>query len=203
MPFKKGDAKPATSGRRKRSESQLQLEYWPVSRLAPYARNPRKNDKAVDRMRASIKEFGFSVPVVLCDNWTDAQVKAFRLLANRSVNWADWDMEALALEFGELKALEFDLSLTGFDSREIDQLTLTPNSAEDDIPPVPEVPVTQPGDLWLMGGHRLLCGDCTKAEDVARLMQGKRAGLISTDAPYGINYDSAQLHEHGVSFAKI
>src|SRR6266849_4919116 len=130
----------------------LRVEYWAVERLKPYERNPRKNDKAVDRIRASIRQFGFAVPVlaktdgevidghlrlkgaiaekmrevpvVPCDGWTDAQVKAFRLMVNRSVSWAEWDLDALALEFGELKALEFDLTLTGFDPREIDAFTL-------------------------------------------------------------------------------
>src|SRR5206468_3567646 len=111
-----------------------------------------KNDHAVDRMVSSIREFGFKVPVlarsngdvidghlrikaaerlgiaevpvILCDDWTDAQVKAFRLLVNRSVNWADWDTELLSLELLDLKELDFDLGLTGFDVREIDELLL-------------------------------------------------------------------------------
>src|SRR5580658_4275632 len=122
----------------------LRIEYWPIERLKPYERNPRDNDKAVDRIRASIREYGFvvpilaktdgevidghlrlkgaiaenlhEVPVVPCDGWTDAQVKAFRLMINRSVSWADWDLDALASEFEDLKALDFDLNLTGFDS---------------------------------------------------------------------------------------
>ena len=120
----------------------LKIEYWPIDRLQPYARNPRRNDKAVGQMVASIREYGFTipvlaksdglvidghlrlkaavqmqlaeVPVIPCDTWTEAQVKAFRLMVNRSVAWADWDMDALALEFGDLKALDFDLTLTGF-----------------------------------------------------------------------------------------
>lgn len=133
-----------------KNKSQLAVVYWPTEKLKPYLRNPRKNDGAVDRMCQSIKEFGFTipvlvrksgevidghlrlkaaiklavpeVPVIICDGWTEAQVKAFRLLANRSVTWADWDTEALAAEFLDLKAMEFDLSLTGFDSREIASL---------------------------------------------------------------------------------
>lgn len=219
MPFKPGAPKPPGSGRkRKAAAAQLKVEYWPVDRLQPYERNPRKNDKAVPRMVASIREFGFAVPVlarstgevidghlrlkgaiaaklaevpvIVCDGWSDAQVKAFRLMANRSVTWANWDLDALALEFGELKALDFDLSLTGFDSREIDAFTLEPNAAEDDVPPVPIAPVSQTGDLWLMGPHRLLCGDCTKAEDVARVLGGAKPFLMVTDPPYGVEYDA-------------
>ena len=149
------------------------VDSWPIERLVPYARNPRKNDAAVERMCASIREFGFKipclvrgdgevvdghlrlkaalklglteVPVILCDEWTPAQVKAFRLLVNRSVNWADWDDELLTLELEDLKTLEFDLSLTGFDTRELDHL-LQPLEEEkaDYVPPVPEVPATPP-----------------------------------------------------------
>src|SRR5438132_11494453 len=119
------------------------IEEWPIDKLVHYARNPRKNDSAVDRRCGSIREFGFKVPVlarsdgevidghlrlkaarklgitevpvILCDEWTAAQVKAFRLMVNRSVTWADWDEELLALELLELKESDYDLSLTGFD----------------------------------------------------------------------------------------
>src|SRR5271165_1156599 len=129
-----------------------QTEIWPIERLVEYPRNPRKNDKAVDRMCASIREFGFKipvlarsdgevvdghlrlkaarklgiteVPVILCDEWTPAQVKAFRLMVNRSVAWAQWDDELLSLELLDLKGLDFDLSLTGFNTKELDDLLL-------------------------------------------------------------------------------
>jgi len=102
-----------------------------------------------------------------------------------------------------LKALDFHLESTGFSLREIDKFTVSVNPAEDAVPPVPEVPVTKPGDLWILGGHRLLCGDSTKADQVLRLMGEQRAGLMATDPPYGVNYDSAELHEYGVSYARI
>src|SRR5262249_46787327 len=126
----------------------IQIEIWLLSRFIPYPRNPRKNDHAVDRMAASIREFGFKIPVlarssgevvdghlrlkaaeklglaeipiILCDDWTEAQVKAFRLLVNRSVTWAQWDQELLSLEKVDLKGLDFDLSLTGFDLGELE-----------------------------------------------------------------------------------
>src|ERR1700675_3606746 len=106
------------------SAPRLCIEYWPIDRLKPYERNPRKNDKAVGRMRASIREFGFAIPV-LARSTGEVIDGHLRLKANRSLTWADWDLDALALEFGELKALDFDLSLTGFDSREIDAFTLS------------------------------------------------------------------------------
>jgi len=195
----------------------LRVEYWPIGRLKPYERNPRKNDKAVEQIRASIREFGFAVPilaksdgdvidghlrlkgaiaekmrevpVVPCDGWTDAQVKAFRLMVNRSVNWAEWDLEALALEFGELKALDFDLSLTGFDPREIDAFTLTPDAAEDELPLIPEVATSRTGDLWLCGPHRVLCGDTTQRESVALALGTHKPFLMVTDPPYGVELD--------------
>src|SRR5215510_4918833 len=130
------------------------IELWPIDRLVAYSRNPRKNDAAVDRMCASIREFGFKIPclvrsdgevvdghlrlkaarklgiseipVILCDEWTPAQVKAFRLMVNRSVTWAEWDEELLALELQELQGLDFDLSFTGFDTREMDELLQLP-----------------------------------------------------------------------------
>ena len=164
-----------------------------------YARNPRKNDSVVDRMCSSIREFGFKIPVVarsdgevvdghlrlkaaqklritevpviLCDEWSAAQVKAFRLMVNRSVTWAQWDDELLALELQELNEADFDLSLTGFDPKEIDDLLLDPG--DDDqanaAPPLPENAVSRLGDLWLCGPHRVLCGDATSLETVATL----------------------------------
>src|SRR5713226_8113118 len=144
----------------------MQIQMWPVTKFVPYRRNPRKNDHAVERMAASIREFGFKipvlarssgevvdghlrlkaaqklgmteVPVILCDEWTDAQVKAFRLMVNRSVNWAEWDPELVALEMAELQALDFDLNLTGFDSPEIDDFLFRDgDDAQDDTAPEP------------------------------------------------------------------
>src|SRR5512143_7808 len=157
----------------------MQVETWSVNKLVPYSRNPRKNDQAVERMVASIHEFGFKipilarsngevvdghlrlkaaqklgieeVPVILCDEWTEAQVKAFRLMVNRSANWAEWDAELLALELEELKAIDFDLSLTGFAPSELDEFLFgTPDDEQqnDVVPEPPTVPVTRSGDLW-------------------------------------------------------
>src|SRR5215469_18386397 len=131
------------------AKQNLQIQIWPIDKLVFYARNPRKNDAAVDRMCGSIREFGFKIPVLarsdgevvdghlrlkaarklgiteipvlLCDEWTDAQVKAFRLMVNRSVTWADWDEDLLKLELLDLKGLNFDLSLTGFEMKELDE----------------------------------------------------------------------------------
>jgi DNA modification methylase len=206
----------------------MTLEVWPVSRFVPYCRNPRKNDHAVDRMAASINEFGFKipilarsngevvdghlrlkaaaklklaeVPVILCDEWTDAQVKAFRLMVNRSVNWADWDTELVALEIQELKGFDFDLALTGFDPPEIDEFLLASDqekSSEDEIPNAGPV-VTLPGDLWICGAHRVLCASATSAEAVGTLFGTSRPALMVTDPPYGVEYDPCWRERAGL-----
>jgi ParB-like chromosome segregation protein Spo0J len=161
----------------------MKTETWPLERLIDYARNPRKNDHAVDRVAAAIKEFGFrvpivaksdglvvdghlrlkaarklglaEVPVVLADDLTDAQVKAFRISVNRMAELAEWDSELLALELGELGELGFDLELTGFNEGEIAALSL-----DDAKPPTKEQESStkeiDPDDFTL--GHR--CPRC-------------------------------------------
>jgi hypothetical protein len=204
------------------------IEYWPIDKLVFYARNPRKNDAVVDRMCSSIREFGFKipvlarsdgevvdghlrlkaarklgitdVPVILCDEWTPAQVKAFRLMVNRSVTWAEWDEELLALELQELKESDFDLDLTGFDPGEIDGLlALEDDERANATPPLPESPVSRPGDLWLLGPHRVLCGDATSGEAVARLLADRNPRVMVTDPPYGIALDSEWRDRAGLN----
>ena len=132
--------------------SSLKVETWPIEKLIPYCRNPRKNDDQVDRMVSAIKEFGFRIPVVaksdgsvvdghlrlkaaqklgmtevpvaLADELTDAQVKAFRLLANKSANWAQWDEDLLKLELQDLQDMAYDLELTGFSTDELERLCM-------------------------------------------------------------------------------
>ena len=211
-----------------------QINYWPIDKLVFYARNPRKNDAAVDRMCSSIREFGFKIPVlarsdgtvvdghlrikaarrlgswpggdttcipvILCDEWTDAQVKAFRLMVNRSVTWASWDEELIALELQELKESDFDLDLTGFDPGEIDSLlALEDDERANATPPLPESPVSRPGDLWLLGLHRVLCGDATSGEAVASLLGERKPRLMVTDPPYGIELDSEWRDRAGLN----
>lgn len=136
---------------------EMQIEYWAIDRLIPYARNPRKNDDAVPKMAGLIKEFGFKVPivarsdgevidghlrlkaaqklglkevpVVLADEWTLAQVKAFRIAVNKSAEWAEWDEELLKLELDELKLDEFDLPLIGFE--EIEDINFAPGTLDE------------------------------------------------------------------------
>ncbi|MGP0071018.1 MAG: ParB N-terminal domain-containing protein [Bryobacteraceae bacterium] len=199
-----------------------------IDRLVEYPRNPRKNDGAVDRMVGSIREFGFKipvlarsdgeivdghlrlkaarklgiveVPVITCDEWTPAQVKAFRLMVNRSVTWADWDEELLALELQEIQEADFDLSLTGFDPGEIDGLlALEDEEKANATPPLPGTAVSRAGDLWLLGPHRVIRGDATSKEVVARLFGERKPRLMITDPPYGIELDSEWRDRAGLN----
>jgi DNA modification methylase len=143
-----------------------------------------------------------AIPVILCDEWSEAQVRAFRLLVNRSVTWAAWDEELLSLELQELNAEDFDLSLTGFNPGEIDGLLAIPDEElANATPPVPEVPVSRAGDLWLCGDHRVLCGDANRSEDVGRLLGDRKPILMVTDPPYGIELDSEWRDRAGLNTA--
>ena len=198
------------------------IELWPTSQLIPYARNPRKNDHAVEQMASAIREFGFriplivkstgeicdghlrykaalhlgleQVPVILADDLTETQIKAFRILVNRSATWADWDEDLLRLELEELKLDDFDLAFTGFDDDELleimagEETTTEGNTDEDAAPEVPDTPVSKPGDVWIMGQHRLLCGDSTDAASYDTLLGTERVAMIFQDPPYNVDY---------------
>lgn len=203
------------------------LEHWPTDKLIDYARNPRKNDHAVDRVAAAIKEFGFRVPIVaksdglivdghlrlkaakklgletvpvlLADDLSPAQIKAFRLSVNKMAELAEWDDEMLAVELTDLKDMGFDLDLTGFSTDEIEAL-LAPTGTEgltdeDAVPEVPEAPVTVLGDVWLLGKHRVMCGDSTSIDAVEKLMAGGGADMLLTDPPYNVALGVAPVHQ--------
>lgn len=183
----------------------MNTEIWPLDKLIPYAHNPRKNDQAVEAMAQAIRAFGFrvpvlvrsngeiidghlrlkaarvagliEVPVILADDMTEAQVKAFRISVNRMAELAEWDMDQLKLELEDLHILEFDLQLTGLDGLTLDkllgQIEETAGLTDpDSVPDPPAEPVTQTGDLWALGHHRLLCGDSTSVHCVQRLLGG-------------------------------
>jgi DNA modification methylase len=133
------------------------------------------------------------VPVHVATGLTPAQRHAYRIADNRTAEIADWDSDLLAAELAELKALEFDLNLLGFPADELQQwLTVEPTvglTDPDEVPAPPDQPVMQPGDLWLLGQHRLLCGDSSKAEDVDRLLDGAAIHLVNTDPPYNVRVE--------------
>ena len=200
----------------------IELHHWPVGKLIPYGRNPRKNDHVIEQMAGAIQEFGFripiiakstgeicdghlrykaalhlgleQVPVILADDLTETQLKAFRILVNRSATWADWDEDLLRLELEQLKLDDFDLALTGFDADELleimagEETTTEGNTDEDAAPEVPVNPVSKPGDVWIMGQHRLLCGDATDPASYDTLLGTERVAMIFQDPPYNVDY---------------
>ena len=195
---------------------------WPIDRVVPYINNAKSHPpEQVDKIAGSIAEFGFdqpivvdgdgivikghgrllaarklglsSVPVLVRTDLTPAQVKAARIADNR-VAQSPWDNAMLALDIGELKALDVDLGVLGFDPAELGALLAPPATVglvdPDDAPEPPADPVTRLGDVWLLGRHRLVCGDSTDADTVARCLNGARPHLMVTDPPYGVEYDA-------------
>lgn len=201
-------------------------ENYPVDKLIPYARNSRThNDVQVAQIVASIKEFGFTnpiligaddviiaghgrllaaqrmglkeVPVVRLPHLTETQRRALVIADNKIALNAGWDEEMLALEMKELGEMDFDLDLLGFSLDELKELDAfgepktTSDTDYDEVPDVPEEAVTKPGDVWILGEHRLLCGDTTMYDDVKKLMGDDMAMMIFTDPPYNVNYGSS------------
>jgi len=156
------------------------------------------------RLAAARKVGLKEVPVVVLDHLSDAQRRAYILADNKLAEQGSWDEAALAAELQRLQEEVFDMGLIGFSDEELTALDVAVEEMsniqleedEESIPEPPPNPVTQPGDLWILGEHRLLCGDSTKAEDVIRLMKGERAILFSTDPPYLVDYDGTN-HPQG------
>lgn len=140
-----------------------------------------------------------TVPVMDCTGWTETQRRAYVIADNSLALAAGWDQDMLKVEIADLSSAGFDLGLLAFDAGFLDQLT-APEGTDgltdpDEAPEVPPVPATVPGDVWVMGRHRLICGDSTKADDVARVLQGVKPGLMVTDPPYGVEYDPSWRNE--------
>ena len=200
----------------------MKIEQVKLDALIPYARNSRTHsDAQVAQIAASIKEFGFTNPVLIDEtgsiiaghgrvmaarklaiaevpsirltHLTEAQKKAYVIADNKLALNAGWDDEMLAVELTDLKDMGFDLDLTGFSTDEIEAL-LAPVGTEgltdeDEVPSIPEQPKSQRGDVWLLGEHRLMCGDSTQADDLVKLMDGDKADLVWTDPPYNVAVD--------------
>lgn len=195
------------------------VERWKIEKLVPYARNARTHsDEQVGQIAASIKEWGWTtpilvdedgsiiaghgrtlaaqrlqmteVPVMVAKGWSDAKKRAYVLADNKLAMNAGWDNEMLALELGEIGDLGFDLDLTGFTADEIAALTpeqIEPGlTDEDEVPELPEQPVTVLGDVWVLGKHRLMCGDSTSIDAIQKLTEGQAPDFVFTDPPYGV-----------------
>jgi DNA modification methylase len=191
-----------------------------VSSLVPYARNSRTHSpQQVDKIAASIREFGFlnpiivdgengiiaghgrvmaaqklglaDLPVIEASHLTEAQRRAYVIADNRLALDAGWDNDLLKVELQDLDSQGFDLSLTGFETGEIANFLAEPTEGltdEDAVPEVPAVPVTVEGDVWILGRHRLMCGDSTSIDAVDKLMAGRKADMVLTDPPYGVSF---------------
>ncbi len=202
----------------------MNIETIAVDLLIPYARNSRTHsDEQVAQIAASIREFGFTNPVLIdgqdgiiaghgrvlgarklgmsdvpcirLAHLSEAQKRAYVIADNKLALNAGWDEKMLALELQDLQGMDFDLELTGFGLGDIDELLAeldaTPEGATDadDTPPVQAESVSKPGDVWVLGKHRIMCGDSTDAAALALLMDGKKADMCFTDPPYGVDYD--------------
>lgn len=182
-----------------------------IDEIIPYVNNPRINDNAVDFVAASIKEFGFKVPIVIdkdnvvvcghsrlkaakklglesvpclrADDLTDQQIKAFRLADNKVSEYAVWDLEKLDVE---LESIDLDMVDFGFDS-ELSDEGAGLEVVEDEAPELPAEPKAKLGDLYKLGRHRLICGDCTNSKTLEILMGGQLADMVFTDPPYGVS----------------
>jgi len=199
----------------------MEIKTVKINELKPHPKNPRVHpDSAIDKLVRSIKEYGWTNPVLVsADGYVlagharlkaaekagieevpviylpleGAKAEAYLIADNRLQDETDWDLPKLKDLLQELDTGEFDLELTGFDMDEIEDLMtqfhVPEEITEDEVPEPPKEPITKPGDLWLLGPHRLLCGDAAVAEDVERLMDGKKADMVFTDPPYNIGYD--------------
>jgi DNA modification methylase len=209
----------------------LQVEYWPLDRLIPYARNARTHSAAqVAEIAGSIRAFGFSnpilvgdggdviaghgrlaaarklelttVPVVMLRGLTELQRRQLVLADNRIALNAGWDAELLSLELADLSGMGADLSTLGFTKKELAAALLRVEvglTDEDEVPEVAEVAVSQPGEIWQLGPHRIACGDSRDESLVRSLLAGTVPQLMVTDPPYGVEYDPEWRHRRGVN----
>ena len=201
----------------------MQIEQLKVGDLIPYVNNSRTHsDEQVMQVASSIKEFGFTNPILIDDDGgiiaghgrlmaakklgldevpcirlghlSEAQRKAYVIADNQLALNSGWDLDALKLEMDRLGELDFNIELLGFDDDFLASLMIEePGEGltdEDAVPEPPETPTTVEGDVWVLGNHRLMCGDSTSIDAVDKLMDGKMADMVNTDPPYGVSYQS-------------
>jgi len=188
----------------------MEIEMLKLGDITPYDKNPRKNDASVDKVAASIKAFGFKVPIVIdknnvvvcghtrlkaakklkmdevpcvrADDLTEEQIKAYRLADNKVGEDSQWDLDLLDEELGDI--FEIDMEEFGFD------LSIPDDDAVDDDYEVepPEEPKSERGQIYQLGDHRVMCGDATDPDDVKKLCGGELCDLYLTDPPYNVDY---------------
>ena len=206
------------------------IERMNIAALTAFSGNPRTHsDAQIEQIAASIREFGWTnpilidadntiiaghgrlaaasrlglaqVPVIRLGHLSAAQRKALVIADNQLALNAGWDEGALSTLIRELDAEKFELDLLGFDSSDLDlylaglDATNAAEAEEGELPEVPVVPTTRPGDLWILGNHRLLCGDATVMTDVERLMEGRLADMAALDPPYNVDYANASKNK--------
>ena len=201
-----------------RKDRNMKVELAPIDTIKPYPNNPRKlSETAIEKVAQSIQEFGFrqpividkdriivvghtryraskklgykKVPITIAENLTKEQINAYRIADNRTNEEAKWDEELLKMELKELDYKDFDLKMTGFDDKQINDLLFEEKQGltdDDDVPDTPEKPITKLGDIWQLGKHRLLCGDSTNSNQIELLMNGQKADMVFTDPPYAL-----------------
>ena len=207
----------------------MDIQILPIEQVKPYNKNPRVNAEAVRAVKKSLEEFGFQqplvvddkfeiivghtrlkaateiglkkVPCIVADNLDPNQVKAYRIMDNKSAEYAQWNYGLLTEEMKDLLEADYPMELTGFELDELNDLGLNPDLEqfietglvdEDDQPELPTDPVNKLGDTWKLGPHRLMCGDSTHFESVDSLMEGKKADMVFTDPPYGIDFSGGR-----------
>ena len=205
-------------------ENKLKVEYVDIDTIKPYKNNAKLHPKEqIEQIKKSIENFGMNdpigiwnneiveghgrilackelgykqIPVIKLDHLTDEERKSYIIAHNKLTMNSDFDIDILRTELENLKELDFDLELTGFDVDELDDI-LGKNEeeteiVEDEVPEVPEEPKAKLGDIYQLGSHRLMCGDSTKEEDVEKLMNGTKADMVFTDPPYNVDYSNAE-----------
>ena len=205
----------------------LKIQQIPTDTLNEYANNPRNNEEAIEAVAESIKEFGFKVPLVIdknnviiaghtrkkaaellgleevpcivADDLTPEQIKAYRLADNKTAELAQWDFEKLEKELAELTAFDVDMTAFGFDEAIFDTATAEEDNfdVEKELETI-DVPITQEGDIWQLGRHRLICGDSTQKEVIMRLMNKQDASLLITDPPYNVGYEGGSKKRENI-----
>ena len=155
------------------------------------------------RLAAATKIGMDEVPCIVLDHLTEAQRRAYVIADNKLALNAGWDEDLLKLELSALDQIGFDLSVVGFDADELSGLVIDEDIAggltdEDDVPELAEIPISKPGDIWLLDNHRVMCGDSTSADDVAKLCDGKSVDMVYTDPPYGIDEKGDRSNRGGI-----
>ncbi|MYB35892.1 MAG: site-specific DNA-methyltransferase [Gammaproteobacteria bacterium] len=204
----------------------LEIEQLPIDAVKPYEKNPRIHKPSqVRKIRRSMEAMGWTIPILIDgdgeiiaghgrhlaakdlglktvpvirrSDLTEEQVIAYRIADNKLTEESTWDEELLADQLKRIDTSGLDVELTGFDLSDVNR----PLLKDEDAPapePEPGEPTTRPGDLWLLGDHRLLCGDATDPDTDARLFAGEKPFLMVTDPPYGVNYDPSWREERGL-----